>query len=514
MKRILSALFAVLGMANIQAQEIGVDDALNYSSEQMTGTARFRAMSGAFGALGGDLSAIMVNPAGSVVFANSVVGGTLTSFNSKTNSNYFGTGASENYNSFDMNQLGGSWILKNMNDSSQWKKLAFSINYENTNNFDDSFFTYGVNPTNSVSSYFLNYANGNGGVALSNLQTMPGESVSDLYAYLGETSGLGFPAQQAFLGYQGYIINPLQENPDNSVYVNNIPTGGDYYHEYEKQTRGYSGKLALNFGAQYGDRWSFGANINGHFTDYYQWSSFYEDNANNPQNGVQALRFNNEYTTTGSGISLQLGTIYKVTDGFRAGVSYQSPTWLWLNDKLIQSVSTEYTENSSQGMGVLVAPDVVNVYKTYRLRNPGKWTGSLAYVFGKHGLISADYSLKDYGNSKFSGNDEFDPTNSAISDRLDMAGELRIGAEYRIGIFSLRGGYRNEASPYKNGRTMGDLNGFSGGIGFAFGRTKLDLAYSYWQRDYEQQFFQTGLTDTSSATVKNNNISLSLMFDL
>ncbi|NMH29259.1 transporter [Flavobacterium silvaticum] len=515
MKRILYIALAAFGMTGVQAQEIGVDDALNYSSEQLTGTARFRAMSGAFGALGGDLSAIMINPAGSVVFANSVVGGSLTNYNSKNTSTYFGTSSKDSHSSFDLNQLGGSWVLKNQDESSKWKKLAISFNYENTNNFDDDFFAYGTNPTNSIASYFTNYANSNGGVALSNLQTMQGESIDDLYAYLGETRGLGFPAQQAFLGYQAYVINPMDDtNPENNTYFSNIPSGGNYYQEYTKQTRGYNGKFSANLAMQYGSKWSFGANINAHFTDYYQWTDFYEDNGNNPQNGVQALRFTNEYTTTGSGVSLQVGTIYKITDAFRAGVSYQSPTWMWLNDKLVQTLQTDYTQGSDQVQGVLVAPDVINIYKTYRLRNPGKWTGSLAYIFGKSGLISADYSLKDYGNSRFSGDSEFSPINSSISNQLGIAGEFRVGAEYRIGLVSIRGGYRNESSPYENGRTIGDLNGFSGGLGFTFGRTKLDFAYSYWQRDFEQQFYQTGLTDSASGTIKNNNITMSLMFDL
>jgi hypothetical protein len=39
---------------------------LRYSQDNLNGTARFRAM-GAFGALGGDLSSLNVNPAGSAI---------------------------------------------------------------------------------------------------------------------------------------------------------------------------------------------------------------------------------------------------------------------------------------------------------------------------------------------------------------------------------------------------------------------------------------------------------------
>ena len=43
-------------------------DALRYSTGETQGTARFKSMSGAFGALGGDMSAVSINPAGSAIF--------------------------------------------------------------------------------------------------------------------------------------------------------------------------------------------------------------------------------------------------------------------------------------------------------------------------------------------------------------------------------------------------------------------------------------------------------------
>ena len=61
-----------IGLASstyILAQD--VTDAVRYSMDEIQGTARFRAMSGAFGALGGDMSAVNINPAGSAIFNNS-----------------------------------------------------------------------------------------------------------------------------------------------------------------------------------------------------------------------------------------------------------------------------------------------------------------------------------------------------------------------------------------------------------------------------------------------------------
>lgn len=58
-------------------------------------------------------------------------------------------------------------------------------------------------------------------------------------------------------------------------------------------------------------------------------------------------------------------------------------------------------------------------------------------IFGKSGLISVDYALKDYSNTKFTPKNEFKNTNSDLSNVLTTAAELRIGAEYRIKQWSL-----------------------------------------------------------------------------
>ena len=139
-------------------------------------------------------------------------------------------------------------------------------------------------------------------------------------------------------------------------------------------------------------------------------------------------------------------------------------------------------------------------------------TGSLAYIFGKSGLISVDYAIKDYSKTKFKPG--YGALNNELNTVLDTAGELRIGAEYRIDAVSLRGGYRYEQSPYKNGLTIGDLTGYSAGLGYNFGSTKVDLAYSYAKRNSELGFFGQGFTDGAKIDAVNNNVSLSLLFEL
>lgn len=499
MKKYISFFTLVISFSAMQAQE--VSDALRYSQNSPLGTARFRAMSGAFGALGGDLSAISVNPASSAVFANNQVAATANVNGTKNSSNYFGSKNSENNSSFDINQVGAVFIFENQKETTTWKKFSISINYENQNNFDNSLFSGGTNPFNSGTQYFVNYANG---VKLSTLEN---------YYY----DELGFGDQQASLAYQSFLINPVDPlDPNNTLYNPNILATGNYNQTNSIESTGYNGKLTFNGAAQYQNWLYMGISFNSHFTDYRKSTVFTENyngsiDADNTQ-GVQSFKFNNDLYTYGSGFSFQMGAIAKVTQSLRLGLAFESPTWMTLNDELKQSLSTvcadcpEPTYNED--------PNITNIYAPYKLKTPGKWTGSLAYVFGKQGLISIDLSTKDYSTIKFSPQNEFTGLNRTMSNELTRSNEIRIGVEHKIKQWSLRAGYRNEGSPYKDKNMMGDLNGYSGGFGYNFGSTKLDFAYSATKRNYADQFLSQGMTDKAKVDAKNNNFMVTLAFEL
>ena len=259
--------------------------------------------------------------------------------------------------------------------------------------------------------------------------------------------------------------------------------------------------------------------MNSHFVDYTQSSVFYEDNDNTLEPTgyrVNKVQFNNNLYTYGSGFSFQLGIIGKITNEARLGFSYESPTWYKLNDELTQSLVAVSSNLSGSMEPDVVDPRITNVYAPYKLQTPGKYTGSFAYVFGKTGLISIDYSLKNYGNIKFK--PEYDTYYQSVNNEIDRtlsnSSEVRIGGEYKIERLSLRAGYRFEQSPYKNKTTIGDLNGYSAGLGYNFGGTRADLSYAYTKRNSQQGFFSQGFTDGANINSINNTVSLSLLFEL
>src|SRR5690554_5347617 len=184
----------ILSIATISitsAQNIA--DGLRYSTENTNGSARFTALSGAMGALGGDLSAMSSNPAGGAVFLNSALTFSLGSMNTDNEALYFGHTENGSENRVDLNQAGGVFVFENFNEASVFKKLTIGVNYEISKNLNTELFLAGRGNT-SISEFFLSQAQG---IPLDLLETQGGESISSLYQYLGQTSGTA--AQNAFL---------------------------------------------------------------------------------------------------------------------------------------------------------------------------------------------------------------------------------------------------------------------------------------------------------------------------
>ena len=505
MKKEIFLFIGVISMFTINAQDI--NDALRYSNGEVIGSARYRALSGAFGALGGDLSAVSVNPAGSAIYTNSFASVSLNVNDVDNETAYFGRRNTTSDSDLSLNQGGGVFVFKNRNENYPWRKFALSVAFDNTKNYDDSWKSRGTSTT-SIDGYFLNNAQG---LRLDEISALSGESSADAYAGIGNTYGYAY--QQAYLGYDSFILEPDSDTDDNTTYTSNI-AAGNFDQEYTYAATGYNGKIAFNLGTQYGDDLYLGLNLNSHFLNYERSTFLYEQN-DNTGSVVNQVGFENNIITNGSGFSFQLGTIYKLSNEFRVGFTYDSPTWMTITEETSQYIETVRVE-AGENVLQIVDPQIVNLFPDYNLQSPGKVTGSLAYIFGKQGLISFDYSRKDYSKTKFKPKSDayFRAQNDIIANNLTAAATYKLGGEYKVNQFSFRGGYRFEESPYKDGKTVGDLSGYSMGLGYNFGNTKLDLTYDAYNQSREHQLYNTGLTEATSIDANNSNITLTLGFQL
>ncbi len=500
-------VIAFIATGTVFSQSIA--DGVRFGTNNMTGTARYRAMGGAFGALGGDLSAIADNPAASAVFTSGSASITFAGDTYDNRTSYFGGNTNVSDTDLSINQAGGVFVIDGA-PNSNWKKITLAFNYDRTNNLDNSFIAQGLGNT-SISTYFTDFAQG---VPLELLETIDGETVSDLYLFLGENEGYG--AQQALLGFQSFIIDPATNDLDNTTYFGNIG-GQSFNQEYSFISEGYNGKASFNLGAQYNDNLYMGINLNSHFFEYNQSSVLNESTSalSDGEISVQQVRFENNLRSLGNGFSFQLGAIGKVADNVRLGFTYDSPTWFTISDENSQRIRTTAVDDIGS-FTTDVDPRITNIFQDYNLKTPGKYTGSVAYLFGVQGLISFDYSYRDFTNLSFGPENDpfFNAQNNQIDDILRGVSSYKLGGEYRFEEWSLRAGYRYEDSPYVNKTTVGDLTGYSVGLGYNFGSVKLDLAYDTFSQDRNQQLYTTGLTSRANVQGDNSSIVATLSLNL
>ncbi|WP_314201375.1 OmpP1/FadL family transporter [Capnocytophaga sputigena] len=509
-------LLAFLFVVNIQAQNY--TDALRYTTEELTGTARFKAMSGAFGALGGDPSAFNINPAGSAVFNASEISFSLNNNNQKRNIAFLDRNHKQSNNDFNLNHFG--LVLTLPDASPTFKRISFGFNYQLAKTFDNDKFSYSAYNSKGLDDYFLYYVTkGNGGNPFSFDTFANGynyryanqqEEIGEYYAKLGRTEG--YAAQMAYLGLMANVLSPQSLTATNTTY---IPSGynQERLETYRIDRSGYINKYNFNFSSQIGDFIYLGMNLNVHNINEKALYSLKDENF---QNNNPLLRYANHkqyINTLGEGISLQLGSIIKITDNLRVGVAYQSPTWYSLKEESRQVL---YATLGIASRTYDYDVELINRYgdpiwyeREYKFRTPGSWTGSIAYIIKKRAILSVDYTYKAYDNMKFRSNN-MKAENTIIQNELGDTSSLRVGGEFRIpfkllkeqeasrNYVSLRAGYRYEQSPYrKKIAPIGDLNGYSFGAGITLGGIRLDASYDIAKQTNLYQMYETVLTDNA-----------------
>ncbi len=507
MKYIYTILGFLLLSMTIQAQTI--DDAWRYSQNMPTGTARFTAMSGAFSSLGGDMSAVSLNPAGATTFTTNRFTGTLSFFNTQNEANYFGTTKSSDYTSFDdqiigLNQMGVVWVFKS--DVSDWNKIAMTINYNKDVDYGNELKITGINPKgHSVTDYFVNNANG---FRLDDLQEVDG--LDDDYQWLGEN--YGFAAQQAYLAYQAYIINPVDAANDNNTQYTANAVYTNVHHKNNIYTTGSKSHLDFAVAGTYKNKLQLGFSLAAYSVDYVERNRIEEDGYNSTSD-LQYLKFRNTLRAEGSGLALKFGGIYKISKGVKLSLAYHSPEWLEINEYMKQSIYTERINGNVYDL----SPVIENEFAPYRIITPSKWIAGASFVVNKQGLISVDYTYQDMGSMHFKELDDdadttyFDNLNDDISNTFQAVHKLNVGGELKLDALSLRAGGFTTTSPFKDDSELNTTTGYSLGMGFDFGGIVIDAAYM--RTDTKTRQYLLTLPDAAEVDITKNKFLVGVRYN-
>ena len=139
----------------LNAQTLGYNDlGALFSKENISGTSRYNAMSGAFGALGGDLSAMEINPAGAAVFLKSEFAISLNNRNTKTMAGFYGNNNQFENDFTNLSQAGGVFVFRGYGNSSEWSNIALGFNYSIANDFENLWIAEGNSGYSPLTDFY------------------------------------------------------------------------------------------------------------------------------------------------------------------------------------------------------------------------------------------------------------------------------------------------------------------------------------------------------------------------
>lgn len=451
MKRLFIIVTMLAATFTSYSQSLGYQDlGVLFSQNDNNGTARFTAMSGAFGALGGDISSININPAGLSVFNNSLFTGTFNSRSTEIKSNYFGNTIITQNEFVNLSQAGAVLVFDSPY-SSDWSKFAIGFNYRITKDFNENLQARG----NSNEPTFREFP-------LDNNDPTLNYDIAD---------------EQIF----------------NNTY------GGEL------------SELNIGFSSVHQQKLHVGLGLNFYDLNFSQQANLTEFNSDINSNELDANLYQETFIT-GTGFSANAGFIYKAHQSFRFGLAYQTPTWF---TEIIDKNNIVDNEGFYGDTEISVSNDNITYNNTsggyfpyqqlfYQLKTPSKLTASAALIFGKFGLLSFDYSTKNYKNIQFSGND-IQSGGLSFEDNLRNTYSINVGSELRFDKLSLRGGYKYEQSPDITALETDNLEGYSIGGGYNFGNFKLDFSYSDNNRTAAYDFYSGFDIDNSATNLNLDN---------
>ncbi len=409
---IFVTLIATLSVSFAQ----NADDALRYSQQFYTGTARFMSMGGAFTALGGDISSLSQNPAGIGVFRSSEISITPQLFQIKSTAGFNGTNTSDHIYNFNMAQAG---IVVNIieNDSeSGLISLNMGYSFNKTNNLNQSIIIEGISNNSSLADYWTDLAEG-----------VLRENLTD----------------EAFLAWDTWIIDSLPgfEDSYGTIYSN---YGDDPPSIYGQNTRrlvtydGYIGEHAISAGINYSNNLFIGATLGISRLNYASKYEHLESTEAVLPSQFENFNYTYYYSNEGTGFGLKLGAIYRPLSILRLGFAFHSPTLYKINEYVYDNITSSFSDGGQYSS----SNDPLRY--SYALTTPFRVMAGAAIQLQKLALISADYEFIDYSTARFSdtGDDfSYDSRNAIIKSTLRAASNIRLGAELRFNRLYLRGGY-------------------------------------------------------------------------
>lgn len=455
MKNIIGVIaISVLGMQSILAQN--EFDALRYSQIDVLGTARYSGMGGAFGALGGDMSSLSVNPAGIGVFTGTTASASISVLSASTDASYLGTSSSDSKLNMNVSNAGFVARFKRKKASDKqwaWKAFHLGVSYNRTANFHRRTSIIGVSTNSSIVDGWVGQLN----------------SAGTEYTDIASELVPGAEFTNAHLGWGTFLIDTMPGSTNS--YIRNVAPNYGQTQQVREMTKGSMGEVALSFGGNFGNALYVGATVGIPRINYELERAYTESDSQDTIADFSSFTKTDYLKATGTGFNFKFGLLYRPVKWLRVGAAIHTPTFFEI-DESYTSVLTSNLNNTQYSLSTMQGKF------DYSLTTPFRAIGSLGFVIGKIGLVSADYEYVNYSMAKFrSRNYGFDAENINVKNNLHWAGNIRVGTEWRIKPVSIRAGFAINGDPFTGAYNFNNTR-YSLGLGLRLKRFFTDLTYN------------------------------------
>jgi len=476
-----SLLLVFLSICSLASIAQLPEDAGKFSWFGPNGTARTQAIGGAIGALGADVSANYVNPAGLGFYkTNDFIVSPGYSFLKNTGT-FRGDAKTDNKSFFNLGTSGA--VFGSANRGSSWTGQAFSVAVSTIANFNSRISYSGKNNFSSFGEQFAADAFNSGAQPadlLDNNNVSIGTKLA-FYTYLIDT--LSIPGQSG----TDYVSMALW---------NNLKKGSPFLVNQQNtiETTGGITEIAVGFAATHSDRFYLGGSVGIPIVSYERNSVLTEtDLSGDANSNFEHSSFTERYTTKGVGLNLKFGAIYKPVDKLRLGLAVHTPSIYSLKDTYYASITTNTENYVHTGNSTLTASSDqtlgLNPEYKYNLNSPWRFIASGAYVINEvedvkqqRGFITADVEYVTYKTNSYKATQDGDQNyykdvNEGIKAYYKNAFNFRLGGEVKFNTIMARLGFSYYTDLYKETELNAKKMFLSAGLGYRNKGIFIDLTY-------------------------------------
>lgn len=453
MKKICSVLSLALLSCSVWAQNIY--DAVNYFQNEQIGTARSLGMGNAMVAIGGDLGAIALNPAGAAASGFSQVAFTAGSNISLATTQGTTLDGSSTPYSFGnrFRQADARFACPNVGINFNYetgrrfgvKNVTFSLIANASNYSNDKLFASGTH-------YGTSFA----GAMASRAHSIPWTSLDgdkafdhDWNAAVAWRSGMISTAGECVDEYVGATEKFVEDEDGNRQYF----VAGALNQDYGRMIVGNRADYLFNLAINISDVAYLGAAIGVSsmqysFDEYLKESpvdqdEFDVDFGSAGKTYFKDLKYQNWYKAKGSGAYLKMG--FLATPGnFRIGASFQTPSSFTIRETWGCSAETHYLNDKFNGKASSPSGDYY-----YKFASPWILNLGLASTIAGKAVLSADLESDIYSSMRFRPyyrEDDYTSLNGEVKRNAGSSWKVRTGLEVKpLDWLSVRAGYNMSA---------------------------------------------------------------------